>query len=211
MTEELPESIYLIVPSVANVVLRRFRGWVDREDLMQECYAWATAKNKQLTELLNEPNAIERIANEKRTAYQMRRVAERYARREKATKSGYQTSDEAFYETTTIAQLLPFVIQSVLHGSVLQQAQDMINDGSPKKPSAPAESGNLIAILIDIKKAYEKLDVENRKLLELRYFDSYTLNQIAQYLECSVSTADRKCTMAMRKLQESLGGQTPWS
>ena len=139
MTEELPESIYLIVPSVANVVLRRFRGWVDREDLMQECYAWATAKNKQLTELLNEPNAIERIANEKRTAYQMRRVAERYARREKATKSGYQTSDEAFYETTTIAQLLPFVIQSVLHGSVLQQAQDMINDGSPKKPSAPAE------------------------------------------------------------------------
>lgn len=211
MTEELPESIYLIVPSVANVVLRRFRGWVDKEDLMQECYAWATAKNKQLTELLNEPNALERIANEKRTAYQMRRVAERYARREKATKSGYQTSDEAFYETTTIAQLLPFVIQSVLHGSVLQQAQDMINDGSPKKPSAPAESGNLIAILIDIKKAYEKLDVENRKLLELRYFDSCTLNQIAQYLECSVSTADRKCTMAMRKLQESLGGQTPWS
>ena len=47
MTEELPESIYLIVPSVANVVLRRFRGWVDREDLMQECYVKNRIKEVQ--------------------------------------------------------------------------------------------------------------------------------------------------------------------
>lgn len=178
---------------------------------MQECYAWSLSKNAHFLEQLNEPNLNKRQRNEKRIAYQMRRMAERYARKEKASKAGYHTSDESFYETTTIAQLLPFVIQSVLHGTVLQQAQDMINDGTPKKPSAPAESGNLIAILLDIKKAYEKLDVDEAKILELRYHDAWTLNQIAQYLEVAVSTADRRCTNAMRKLQDLLGGDTPWS
>jgi RNA polymerase sigma factor (sigma-70 family) len=184
---------------------------VDREDVIQEIYAWCLIKADQFNELLSEPDSQKRVANEKRIAYQMRRVAERYARKEKATKSGYHTSDETFYETTTIAQLLPFVIQSVLNGTVLQQVQDMINDGTPKKPSAPAESGNLVAILIDIKKAYEKMEAEDRKILEMRYHDMFTLSQIAQYLECAVSTADRRCAMAMRKLQEKLGGDSPWN
>ena len=94
---------------------------------------------------------------------------------------------------------------------MLQHAQDMINDGTPKKQAAPAESGNLIAILLDIKKAYEKLDPDDAKLLELRYHDAWTLNQVAQYLECATSTADRRCANAMRKLQDLLGGDTPWS
>lgn len=211
MTKPLHKSIYEITPSVANVIMRRFRGWVDREDVIQEIYAWCLIKADQFNELLSEPDSQKRVANEKRIAYQMRRVAERYARKEKATKSGYHTSDETFYETTTIAQLLPFVIQSVLNGTVLQQVQDMINDGTPKKPSAPAESGNLVAILIDIKKAYEKMEAEDRKILEMRYHDMFTLSQIAQYLECAVSTADRRCAMAMRKLQEKLGGDSPWN
>ena len=205
MTKPLHKSIYEITPSVANVIMRRFRGWVDREDVIQEIYAWCLIKADQFNELLSEPDSQKRVANEKRIAYQMRRVAERYARKEKATKSGYHTSDETFYETTTIAQLLPFVIQSVINGTVLQQVQDMINDGTPKKPSAPAESGNLVAILIDIKKAYEKMEAEDRKILEMRYHDMFTLSQIAQYLECAVSTADRRCAMAMRKLQEKIG------
>ena len=141
----------------------------------------------------------------------MRRAAERYARKEKASKVGYNVHDETFYETTTIAQLLPFIIQSVLNGTVLEQAQDMVNDGSPKKQSVPAESGNLLAILMDIKKAYQKLEPKDQKILELRYHDSYTLQQIAQYLECAVSTADRRCANSMRKLQDLLGGDSPWS
>lgn len=211
MSEELHPTFYELVPSVATVIMRRFKGWVDKQDVIQECYAWAVAKNTTLLEQLNEPDLNKRQRNEKRIAYQMRRMAERYARKEKAGKAGYHTGDEAFYNTTTIAQLLPFVIQSVLHGTILQQAQDMINDGTPKKPSAPAESGNLIAVLLDIKKAYEKLDIDEAKILELRYHDAWTLNQIAQYLEVAVSTADRRCSNAMRKLQDLLGGDTPWS
>ncbi len=69
---------------------------------------------------------------------------------------------------------------------------------------------NLLATLIDIKRCYMKLGIEDQTLLRLRHFDNYTLQQIAGQLECAVSTADRRCNNALRKLINLLGGQSPW-
>ena len=211
MTPELHPTLYELVPSVTYSIVSRFKGWVDPEDVRQECYLWAIGRGQQFTDLLNEPDLKKREHNEKRIVYQMRRVAERYARKEKARKAGYKTGDEAFYDTTIIAQLIPFVIASIVNGTVLEQAQEMINDGTPRKQSTPAEGGNLLAILIDIKKQYLKLEQEDKTILQMRYHDSFTLQQIGQYLECATSTADRRCTSALRRLQNKLGGETPWA
>ena len=210
MTPELHPTLYELVPSVTYVIVRKFKGWVDTDDVRQECYLWAISRGKQFTDLLNEPNPDKREQNERRIAYQMRRVAERYARKEKARKAGYKVGDEAFYDTTIIAQLIPFVIASIVNGTVLEQAQEMINDGTPRKQSTPAEGGNLLAMLIDIKKAYLLLEVEDQILLRLRHFDSFTLKQIAGQLECAVSTADRRCSTALRNLIDELGGVSPF-
>jgi DNA-directed RNA polymerase specialized sigma24 family protein len=159
---------------------------------------------------LMEPNEERRKHNEQRIAWQMKRAGERYARKEKAAKSGYQTNDEAYYESATLGQLLPFVIASVIDGTVLEQAQEMIRDGQPKGSSSPAEGGNLLANLIDIKKGFLKLDQEDQDLLRMRHHESFTLQQIAQVLECAISTADRRCSQALRRLQDNLGGVSPW-
>jgi RNA polymerase sigma factor (sigma-70 family) len=87
----------------------------------------------------------------------------------------------------------------------------MINDGQPRKQSTPAEGGNLLAILIDIKKSFLKLEQEDKTILQMRYHENLTLQQVAQYLECATSTADRRCTSALRRLQNNLGGETPWN
>ena len=208
---ELHPSFYDIVPSVAQTIYRRYRQWVEREDVIQECYAWAMARANHYSELLSEENALQRTINEKRIAWQMRRHAERYARKEKAKKSGYLIGDESFYDTVLLGQLLPHVISSVVDGTVLEQAQNLINDGQPRKPSAPAEGGNLLAILIDIKKAYLQLDVVDKDILIKRYHEGFTLEQMAGYLGCAVSTADRKCNQAIRKLQNLLGGESPYN
>ena len=211
MSPELHPTLYELVPSVAYSIVNKFKGWVDTDDVRQECYLWAIGRGQQFTDLLNEPDLKKREHNEKRIVYQMRRVAERYARKEKARKAGYKVGDEAFYDTTIIAQLIPFVIASIVNGTVLEQAQEMINDGTPRKQSTPAEGGNLLAILIDLKKAYLKLGQEDKTILQMRYHDNFTLNQIAQYLECAISTADRRSTSALRRLQDRLGGETPWA
>ena len=207
---ELHPSFDDLIPSVVAVVFRRYKNFVERKDLSQEAYAFAAQRGARFAEQLDEPNEELRKANEKRIAYQIKRHLERYCRKEKAHKSGYNTQDEAFYETVTIAQLLPYVIASIVNETALEQAQNLINDGQPRKPAAPAEGGTLLAILIDIKKAYEALEQDDQTLLRLRYHENHTLQMLAQYFECSVSTAERRANGALRKLQNHIGGQSPW-
>jgi DNA-directed RNA polymerase specialized sigma24 family protein len=207
---ELHPVIYDLVPSVANTIYRRYKSYVEKDDIKQECMAWAMTRANDHNVDLMEPIEERRRHNEQRIAYQMRRVAERYARKEKAVKSGYQTIDEVYYESFTLGQLLPFVIASVIDGTVLEQVQQMIQDGQPKGKSSPSEGGNLLASLIDIKKGYLQLEVEDQTLLRLRHHENFTLQQIAGHLECAISTADRRCAHSLRRLQEILGGISPW-
>ena len=208
---QIHPSVPDIVTSVANSIYRRYRQFVERDDVKQECYTWYYSRAEHFNALLSVENSVERVINEKRMAWQMRRHCERYARKEKAAKSGYKIGDESFYDTVTIAQLLPYVIASIINDTVLEAAQNLINDGQPKRQSAPAEGGNLLAILIDIKKAYLKLDVADKDLLIKRYHENLTLQEMAEYLQCAVSTADRRCTNALRRLQNNLGGESPYN
>ena len=209
MTEPHP-ILNDIVPSVVSLVHRRYRKYVDRADLVQEAYAWLMTRVVYFNGLLEEENETVRLANQRRIGWQMKRAVERYARKEKATRSGYQTNDESFYDVVTIAQLLPYVIASVVNDTAIEQAQNLVNDGTPRKPSAPSEGGNLLATLIDIKKAYELLDEDEQKILRLRYHENYTLQQLSEVLECAISTADRRCGNALRKLLNFMGGESPY-
>jgi len=207
---ELNPAIFDIVPSIARVVHNQYNRYVDRDDLKQECVQWALIRVAYINEQLSVEDATERRHNEQKIAWQMKRVAERYARKEKAIKSGYHTSDEAYYQIGALAQLLPFVIASVIDGTVLEQAQEMIKDGQPKGSSSPAEGGNLLAMLLDIKKGYEKLEQEDQRILMLRYHENLTLAQIGEILECHLTTADRRCDHALRELNAKLGGPSPY-
>jgi RNA polymerase sigma factor (sigma-70 family) len=207
---ELHPQLNDLVPSVVTVVHRRYRKYVDRADLTQEAYAWVMARVTYFNGLLEEDNDAVRLINQKRIAFQMRRAIERYARKEKAARSGYQTNDESFYDTVTIARLLPYIIASIVNDTAIEQAQNLINDGTPRKPAAPAEGGNLLATLIDIKKAYESLDEDDKNILRLRYHENYTLQQLSEATECAVSTADRRCTNALRKILNFMGGESPY-
>ena len=211
MSNELHPSVPDIVTSVAHSIHRRYRQFVERDDVKQECFAWYYSRSEHFNSLLSVENPLERVVNEKRMAWQMRRHCERYARKEKANKSGYKIGDETFYDSVVLGQLLPHVIASVVDNTVLEAAQNLINDGQPKKQAAPAEGGNLLAILIDIKKAYLKLDIVDKDLLIKRYHENLTLQELAEYLSCATSTAERRCTNALRRLQNNLGGESPWN
>ena len=210
MTNYLHPILDDLVPSVVVTIQRRYKNFTEKGDLLQEAWAFVLSRSEQFNELLSDENEVQRKWNEKRIAWQIRRNLERYARKEKASKSGYQINDETYYDTVTIAQLLPFVIKSVVLDTALEQSQVMVNDGTPKKPSAPSEGGNLLAMLVDIKKGYEKLEKEEQDILRLRYYENHTLQQLAEYLECHFSTADRRCANALRKLQNEIGGDSPY-
>ena len=209
MTDINPFIIDL-VPSVARSIVNRYGKWVDKDDVKQECLLWAMGRTQWVEDQLNEPDTEQRKHNEQKLAWQMMRHAERYARKEKATRSGYQPGDEMFYQSATIAKLLPFVIASIIDETVLEPAQEMILDGQPKGSSSPAEGGALLATLMDIKSKFLKLEAEDSQILTLRYHQQMTLEQIGVTLGYHHSTADRKCDQAMRALIDLLGGRSPY-
>jgi len=208
---ELHPTLRDLIPSIVHTVHRRYWAYVEKADLMQEGHLFLTARAKDFNKQMEEENEETRKYNERRIGWQLQRSLERYARKEKASKSGYEIIDESYYDRITVGQLLPYVIASVVNETALEQAQNMINDGRPQKPSAPAEGGNLLAILIDIKQGYLKLEKTEQEILRFRYHENYTLEMIATYYECAVSTADRRCTNALRKVVANLGGETPWA
>ena len=209
MTEVHP-TVADLAYSVARSVANKYGRWVERDDLKQECILWAMSRSEWIDEQLNEPDTEKRKHNESRLAWQMMRYAERYARKEKATRSGYQPGDEIFYQSATLAKLLPFVIASILDGTVLEPAQDMVIDGQPRGSSSPAEGGALLATLMDIKQKFTQLEAEDKQILTYRYHEQMTLEQIANALGCHRSSADRRCDHAMRALIELLGGRSPY-
>ncbi len=196
--------------SVARSVTNRYGRWVEKDDVKQECIIWAMSRAEWVDEQLNEPDTEKRKHNEQKLAWQMMRFAERYARKEKAIRSGYKPGDEVFYQTATLGKLLPFVIASILDGTVLETAQEMILDGQPKGSSSPAEGGSLLATLMDIKNSFVALEAEDRRILILRYHEQMTLAQIGAVLECHATTADRRCDHALRNLLDLLGGRSPY-
>ena len=208
---ELHPTLRELIPSVVTTIHRRFWAYVERADLLQEAHLFLTARAKDFNKQMEEPDEQVKKHNERRIGWQMQRSLERYARKEKAAKSGYEIIDESYYDRITVSQLLPYVIASVVNETALEQAQNMINDGRPQRPSAPAEGGNLLAILVDIKAGYLKLEKDEQEILRLRYHENHTLQQIAEHFECAISTADRRIINALREVVANLGGETPWN
>ena len=198
--------------SVATAVHNRYKKFVDKADLRQESLAWGYRREEVIRERMDPTLPAEEyeIAR-KRIAWQMMRVAQKYARKEKAAQSGYDITDESYYERVTIAHLLPFVLTSIIEGTALELTQDMVQDGMPKGTSMPSEGGKLLVSLLDIKKAYMLLDAEDKSILQYRYYQHLTLEQLGGVLECSKSTADRKADAALRNLQNALGGESPYN
>jgi DNA-directed RNA polymerase specialized sigma24 family protein len=144
----------------------------------------------------------------RRLMARFRRHIEKYSRKEKSAKLGYSTGDEFFYDTITLASLLPVALQFESQGAVLI---DRVDDGTPRKPPVPSEGGNVLAMVIDIRSAFELLDEEQQLILTSRYGASpMILSDIATEMGYSDSTVDRKIQKALRKMIDHLGGPTPW-
>jgi len=87
LVTDLNPVAFDLATSVATTIYRRYKNYVEKDDIKQECVAWAIGRTAYINEQMSEEDDDKRKHNESRIAFQMRRAAERYARKEKATKS----------------------------------------------------------------------------------------------------------------------------
>jgi DNA-directed RNA polymerase specialized sigma24 family protein len=175
---------------------------IDTDDIRQSLYEWFLEHPNKLTqwEALGEKDAKNLIYKS------LRNQALDYCQRWKAKSGGYEITDLFYYESDMVEALLP----SVLRGEF--SSTHKLNLGRPGRPSAPAEGGNLLAMMVEIDFAYWRLSIDDRRVLFFRYAESMDYNSIARELELgSEDTARQRSNRAIRRLINKIGGFKPYN
>ncbi len=211
---EIEDFLTPIFASVANGVWSRNRGYVERDDLVQECWVWylsTPSRQRQITELLEDgkPKLATKVARQGAWA-----KCQQVARSEKAAKEGFGVEDEAFYSPALLMQILPAVLNDdPAMGRLKEDGSSAArNPGEIVAKTDPAEGNTWLAMLADVSRAWTDVDLEHeeRVAVDMWLGKQCTQTEIARALGKSQQTVSRMCEKALRRLCEALGGADPW-
>lgn len=193
-----------IASQVARIVHRKYQTYFDVADVRQELLTWIWRREEKVQQWLSPDQSAEDYkGGVRQLGKTLTRQADKYCRRLKAQKLGYELRDEQYYDPITLSEMLPFVWE------------DVVNTTDSTKPKVsgggnPAEGGNYVVQLFDIRRALSKIDPQDRLILQMKFFEQLTYSEIATTLEVSDTTAHRKVDGALRRLNQHLGGQSPF-
>jgi DNA-directed RNA polymerase specialized sigma24 family protein len=185
-----------IVSHVADEYQKKF-SMVDREDIRQSLYEWFVSHPMKLTEW----EGLGKKSAQNLLYRSLRNQALDYCQIWKAKTLGYEVSDLYFYDAAVVEAILP----AILLGDVTEAPK--LNLGMPGKPSAPAEGGNLMAMMAEVKAGFIKLSEEDKNILYKKHANSMTYGAIAEELELPSDDAARmRHKRAIKRLITRLGG-----
>jgi len=174
---------------------------VEREDIQQSLYEW----------FLKHPNKLdewEAIGHKdaKNLIYRsLRNQALDYCQAWKAKSVGYETSDLFYYEPDMVEALLPAILRDDF------TVMPVLNLGKTGRPPAPSEGGNMMAMMVEIKAAYLKLNEDDKTVLFYKYAESLDYAAIAKEMEIGSEDAARmRHNRAIKKLINRIGGYKPF-
>lgn len=215
------EQLWLDLMELAAIasrpVARDYRKWVEFEDLKQSACEYAQRRPDKVLEYMfdydEESKTHTRREGETRRPGEsamitfLRRHVERIARREKASRLGYQTEDEYFYRTSTVESLIK--VWGSGDYDLAGQVFDQTEMGG-RKTNLISEGNNLLAMIADIDAAIKRVDDRTRQVLVERYVYDSTLKDIATQLDVSPQRVEQLSARGLRRVVEELGGPNPW-
>lgn len=175
---------------------------VELDDIKQSLYQWFLEHPNKL----NEWEAIGPKDAKNLIYRSLRNQALDYCQKWKAKSIGYEVSDLYYYEPVVIEALLP----AVLRGEF--SVMPVLNLGKTGRPPAPSEGGNMMAMMVEIDKAYGKLNKDDKVVLFYKYAESLDYGDIAKEMELGSEDAARmRHNRAIKKLITRIGGFRPFS
>jgi len=193
-----------IASQVSRIVHRKYHTYFDVADVRQELMLWIVRRENKVKQWLDHTvNEEQYKGGVKQLGKTLTRHADKYCRRIKAQKLGYELRDEQFYSAITLTELLPFVWSDIVE--TRDASKPRVSGGG-----APAEGGNYVIQLFDIRRAMLGLSEMDRDVLRRKFFDQLSYKELAEALGVSDTTAHRKVDSAVKRLTNSLGGANPW-
>lgn len=192
-----------MVKQIASEFGRKY-PMVEKEDIQQELWVWFAEHPVKLETWNNEHEEQKDV--DKLVARSLRNAALDYCLKEKAIKLGYDPSDNFFYDK----QFIKIMIPAVLSGDWSKMANTLSSDRRAKKDLS--ELNDLMAFSADIKKAFEKLSLEEQVYVELYYGEDLTGSELVEATKSNTTdkAAIMKANRALNKMVKSLGGTKPF-
>lgn len=138
------------VHKAAGYVAWRYRAYgVEVTDLRQEMYAWLYGEGASRVRkwLRSSPQQTTRIYRSLVDA------GVSYGEAEKAEKVGYDSDDVMWYSPTLVEGLMPLVLDETFDGDMPVEGAE----SGRKSKQVPHEAGNGLAMVLDIRRALDKL------------------------------------------------------
>lgn len=198
--EDLAEDIEDLVRITSSSVTKRYWKYVPAGDIRQAVEEHAWRNREKICKYLRDEN---RKAGWAAASKALHRAGERYARKAKADRLGYNPRDEFFYDKILISEVIRYAVSGVVPAP--DEETEYI-----RAPRDPAEGGNLNAMLADVTGAMSLLDVEDANLLVGRYGEDQTPEELARDRGVSRQAVESRLDRVLLKVINSLGGPSPY-
>jgi hypothetical protein len=191
-----------LVQTLSSEYTRKY-NMLERDDIAQELWVWFVGHPRKYKEW----SELESKDKDKLIAKSLRNAALKYCEREKAKKSGYDSSDLYYYDVSVVEAFLPSIIAGTY--SIPISIQDL----NAKFGSGNVSDGNnWLSLRSDISKAFEKLSDAKQNILRLRFsIDSPDWSLLAKDMESTPDGARMKVQRAINSLVKNLGGWRPYN
>jgi hypothetical protein len=191
-----------LVQQLASEYARRY-NMLELDDIAQELWVWFVSHPRKYKEW----SELEQKDRDKLIAKSLRNAALKYCEKEKARKSGYDTSDLYYYDVSVVEAFLPSIIAGTYSIPVsIQDLNAKFGSGSL------SEGNNWLSLRSDIMGAFEKLSDAKQNILRLRFsIDSPDWSLLAKDMDSTPDGARMKVQRAINSLVKNLGGWRPYS
>lgn len=192
-----------ITPSemrVAERVGRRAASrWTaaDPDDVTSHLYLWICQNTAPVDRWRNEPGG------EAKLFVALRREAAKFCAREQQVQVGRPIRADNFYTVDMLTRALPFAFEDTPETLV----QENPVTGQTNYSGGSEDFGNAAAILADIRGGLYGLNREIREVLELRFRDGLTLEEIGELAGMSKVGAKKRVDRALERLCDALSGE----
>jgi DNA-directed RNA polymerase specialized sigma24 family protein len=191
------EELRQIIKDIAAATAAHYPNYVSSEDIEQDIWvAYLSSGSMQ--------NLVGGEGWEKKLSSTLRKVAYQKAGDEEAAVHGYASEDVYHYSIPVIKTLLEdaFTYED-------WQSFGSSGDGQPRARGQVNETGDRMAMLADVKSAWESIPVEQNTLVYDYYKHAHNYERLGTLYNISPAAARSRLERAVKAVQRQLGRKSP--
>ena len=183
-----------LVERAARNTVRKWPSYVTVDDVAQEIWLWAYGRQKSIM------NVMRQDAWEAKVYSTMLKAASTAAHKEDRAVNDYSEDDTYTYSREVIKTLL----DSAFNYNDWQSFSTF-GDGQPHAKGQVNETGDLMAMLSDVKAALAEIKEQYRDVLYLRHCMQYSFERIGETVGITKQGAEQRHSAALNALRDRLG------